>query len=130
GCDKGLSLAGFHLRDFAAMEHHAAHQLHIEMPLSERAFGGLAHRGEGLGQDIVQILAVGQPFAKLNCLRTQRLIRKEFEFRLTGIDWRTPRVEAFHPPVVGTAENLGCESAKRNHGSRASLPRFEYAVRE
>ena len=53
GRDQGLALAGLHLGDHPAMQHDAAHQLHVEMALAERAFGGFAHGGEGVDQDIL-----------------------------------------------------------------------------
>ena len=62
--DQGLAFAGPHLGDLALVQDHAADQLHVEMALAERALGGLAHGGEGLGQDVVQGLALGQPLAQ------------------------------------------------------------------
>ena len=50
------------------MQHHAAHQLHVEMALAERALGRLAHRGEGLGQQVVERLAFGEARAELAVL--------------------------------------------------------------
>jgi hypothetical protein len=57
--DQGLALAGAHLGDLAAMEDDAADQLHVVMALAERALRRLAHRGEGLGQQIVQVVLEG-----------------------------------------------------------------------
>ncbi len=42
------------------MQDHAAHQLHVEVALAQGALGRLAHVGEGVGQDVVERLAVGQ----------------------------------------------------------------------
>ena len=58
GRDQGLAFAGLHLGDHAAMQHDAAHQLHVEMALAERALGRLAHGGEGVGQEVVELGAV------------------------------------------------------------------------
>ena len=55
--DQRLAFAGLHLGDVALMQHHAADQLDVEMPLAEGALGRLAHRGEGGNQDVVQRLA-------------------------------------------------------------------------
>ena len=55
---QGLALAGLHLGDIAFVQHDAADQLHVEMPLAEGALGGLAHGGEGRNQNVVQGLAV------------------------------------------------------------------------
>ena len=49
-----LALAGAHLGDLAAVEHDAADHLHVVVPLAEHALGGLAHRRERLGQQIVE----------------------------------------------------------------------------
>ena len=110
------------------MQNHAADKLHIEVPLAERALGCLPHSGEGFGQEIVDGLAIGEALAEFHRLGAQLLAGERLELGLKGVDRWDPRVEAFQAPVVGTAENLGCESAKRNHGSRASLPRYENAA--
>ena len=60
--DQRLAFAGLHFGDPALVQHHAADQLHVEMALAQRALGGLAHGGEGFGQEVVEGLAVGQPF--------------------------------------------------------------------
>ena len=52
--DQRLAFAGLHLGDGALVEHHAAHQLHVEMALAEGALGGLADRGEGRNQQVVE----------------------------------------------------------------------------
>jgi hypothetical protein len=43
-----LALAGAHLRDLAVVQHHAAHQLHVEMAHAQRALAGFAHHRERL----------------------------------------------------------------------------------
>jgi hypothetical protein len=40
--DQRLAFAGLHLGDLALMQDHAAHQLHVEMALAERALRRLA----------------------------------------------------------------------------------------
>ena len=73
GRDQGLAFAGLHLGDHAAMQHDAAHQLHVEMALAERAFGRLAHGGEGIGQQIVELRPIGEPLPELpRCGRAAR----------------------------------------------------------
>ena len=52
--DQRLAFAGLHLGDLALVQHHAADQLHVEMPLAERALGGLAHGGEGRHEQVVE----------------------------------------------------------------------------
>ena len=46
------------------MQHDAADHLHVEMALAEHALGGLAHGGEGFGQEIVERFALGQAVAQ------------------------------------------------------------------
>jgi hypothetical protein len=46
------------------MEDDAADHLHVVMALAEHALGRLAHRGEGLGQNLVERLARRQPLAE------------------------------------------------------------------
>ncbi len=48
-----LAFAGFHLGDVAFVQHHAADQLHVEMPLAERALGGFTHCRERRDQNVV-----------------------------------------------------------------------------
>ena len=55
-----LALTGPHLGDVAQVQRGAAHDLHVEVPLAERAPGRLADRGERLGQQVVERLAVGE----------------------------------------------------------------------
>ena len=62
--DQRLALAGAHLGDLAAVEDDAADHLHVVMALAEHALGRLAHRGEGLGQQVVERLALGEPLAE------------------------------------------------------------------
>ena len=49
-----LAFAGLHLGDLARVQHHAADQLHIEVPHAHRANTGLAHHRERLGKNLVQ----------------------------------------------------------------------------
>ena len=66
-----LALAGLHLRDAALVQHHAAEQLHVEMPHLHGAHGRLAHRGERLAHQVVHRFAVLQPLAEARRLRAQ-----------------------------------------------------------
>ena len=63
-CHQRLAFAGLHLGDIAFVQHHSADQLDVEMPLAERALGGLPNGGEGRNQNVVQRLAVGELFAE------------------------------------------------------------------
>ncbi len=63
--DERLAFARLHLGDLAAVQHHAADQLHVEVPHVEHAASGLAHDGEGFDEQIVERLAVGDALAEL-----------------------------------------------------------------
>ena len=69
-----LAFAGLHLGDVALVQHHAADQLHVEMALTERALGGLAHGGEGRHQHIVQRLALGKLLLEVGGARPELLV--------------------------------------------------------
>ena len=62
---EGLALTGLHLGDVAQVQRGAAHDLHAEVPLAERAGGRLADDGERLGQQLVEGLAVGVALLEL-----------------------------------------------------------------
>ncbi len=49
-----LSFAGLHLRDLAAVQDDAAHELDVEVAHVEDSFAPLAGDGEGLGEDLVE----------------------------------------------------------------------------
>ena len=61
--DQGLALTGAHLGDVAQVQGRPTHDLHVVVPLAERALGGLADRGERLGQQVVEGLAVREALA-------------------------------------------------------------------
>ena len=104
--DQRLAFAGAHLGDRALVQHHAADQLHVEMALLERALGGLAHGGEGRGEQIVEGLAGGELGAERlrSCRATAR--RSGRRTRLQRVDRGDFRPIALQPPVVRRAEHL------------------------
>ena len=54
--DERLALTGAHLGDVAQVEGATTHDLDVVVPLAERPLGRLTHRGEGLGQEVVERL--------------------------------------------------------------------------
>ena len=66
--DERLAFAGAHLGDLALVQHHAADQLHVEVPQAQRAARGLADDGERLGQHVVERLAGGEFVAEIAVL--------------------------------------------------------------
>jgi hypothetical protein len=123
--DQRLAFAGLHLGDIAFVQHHAADQLHIEMPLAERALGRLAHGGEGRNQNVVEGLAVGELFAEFGGACFQRLVRKCGDLRLERVDGVDAGLISLDPPVIGGAEKLAGERA--DHAKFLSL-RFGVAA--
>ncbi len=103
--DQRLAFAGLHLGDHPAMQHDAAHQLDVEMPLAQRALGGLPHRGEGVDQDVVEGLAGGQPAAQPLGALAQLVVAQGFEAGLERVDRRDDGVEALDVAIVGRAKN-------------------------
>ena len=55
-----FAFAGFHFGDHAAMQHHAADQLHIEMAHTQYALGGFTHNGKCLDQQTIQRCTGGE----------------------------------------------------------------------
>ena len=107
GGDERLAFARPHLRDVAAVEHHAAHELDVEMALAERALGRLADGCESFRQDVVQIFAAGQTCFKRVRHRPQFGVGLGLELVLERVDFLdaleiTPEL----PLVGGTEESL------------------------
>ena len=74
GRRQGLALTGLHLGDVAEVESCAAHDLHVVGALAERALGRFAHRGEGLGHELVERLARRVPRSQFGGLAAQFLV--------------------------------------------------------
>jgi hypothetical protein len=106
-----LAFAGLHLGDIALVQHHAADQLDVEMPLAEGALGRLADGGEGRHQDVVERLALGELLAEFAGARFQRLVRQLRDLGLKRVDGVDAGLISLHPPVVGGAEKLAGERA-------------------
>src|SRR5450759_910173 len=116
--DQRLALAGLHLGDAAQVQRRAAHQLHVEVPLAQRALRDLADGGERLGQQVVLGLAVGQALAVGVGQRPQLGIGQVDEVVLDDVD--LPR-QALEP-----AQDLaftGPQDSVQHHVS-SSLLRF------
>ncbi len=107
GGDQRLAFAGLHLGDLAFVQHHAADQLDVEMPLAKRALGGLAHCRECLGQKILQGLAVAPPLLERGRHREKFIVRFCFELGFQRIDLRDKRLLGLDLAVVHRAEKAG-----------------------
>ncbi len=96
------------------MQDHAALELHVEVALAQGSLGRLAHRGEGLGQQVVERFALGEALAELDGLAFQLLVGELDHLWLKRVDLRHGLVEAFDDPVVGRPEERPGKRAK--HG--------------
>jgi hypothetical protein len=108
GGDQGLALAGLHLGDLALVQHQAACELDVEMALSEGPFRGLAHRGEGVDEHVVEALPRRQTPAQPIGTGAQLVVRELFELRLDRVDRRHRALHGLEGAVIrGTDEFLG-----------------------
>ena len=104
--DEGLALSRLHLGDVAEVEGGASHDLHVVGALPDGAPGGFAHGREGLGEQVVEALAVGQALLELVRLRAQFLIRHILERRLQGVDLFGDHLEFLESSPLTGAEDL------------------------
>ena len=103
--DERLAFTGTHFRNPALMQHHAAKQLHIVMPLAEGAFRRLADSGEGLYQHIVEGLAVGVALAEFVGAPAQLVVCQLFGIRLDRIDLADHALKPLNFAIIGAAKN-------------------------
>ena len=106
GRDQRLAFAGLHLRDLAAVQHHAADQLHVEVPHVQRAAAGLADDGEGLGQQVVERLSLPEARPEFVCLGAQLFVRERFDGRLERVDLDNEGGQALQFALVGGTEDF------------------------
>jgi hypothetical protein len=115
GGHQRLAFAGLHLADHAAVEHHAAHELDVEMALTEGALGGLPHRRESVRQDVVEGFALAQALLQLLRPRSQLVIRQLRDRRLQGVDLVGGFLQALDVAIVGGAEESLREGGDIEH---------------
>ena len=117
-----FAFAGLHLRDLALVQHHAADQLHVEVPHLHRAPARLAHHRESLGQNLVErvllrlldLVRVGNAFEprrnprfELGRLGLQLFIRELLDLRLHRTDFNHDRSKPLEQPLIRRAKNFG-----------------------
>ena len=120
GRHQRLAFAGLHLGDPPLVQHHAADQLDVEVPLPERALAGLAHGRERLDQDVVERGAFGDLLLERVGARPQLLVGELLELALERVDLRHARQIALDPPLVRRAEKLAGKGA--DHAGSPSNP--------
>ena len=86
GTDQRLAFTGAHFGNLAVMQHHAAHQLHVEMAHAEFALASFANHCKGFRQQVIKRFAIGVALTEFIRLGTQLLIAKSLQRRLKRID--------------------------------------------
>jgi hypothetical protein len=104
--DQGLAFAGAHLGDLAAMQHHAADQLYVEVTHAERAPARLPYRGESFRHQFVKLRTPIQAISELGCLLPQSTVAERLEVLLEFIDALDVLLIALDQALVATAKNL------------------------
>ena len=104
--DERLALAGLHLGDVALVEDDAAHQLHVEEAHVHRALERLAHRGERLEEDLVEVLAVLDALPELGRLRGELGVGELLELGLERADVLRLLGEPLEAPAFADAQDL------------------------
>jgi hypothetical protein len=107
GRDQRLAFAGAHLGDLALVQHHPADELDVEVPQAQRAARSLADRGEGLGQQSLQVLAASQPLAELRGLALELVVAQRLERFFERVRAGDTFVVAAQKPLIAAAEQLG-----------------------
>ena len=131
GRDQGLALTGLHLGDVAEVQRRAAHDLDVVVPLADDPLRGLAHRGEGLGHQVVEGLALLEPGLELGGHALQLGVAHLDEVVLDGVDRLGDRLQLTQDLAFADAEQsvenrrhvralLGLQH--KSGGSGATLP--------
>jgi hypothetical protein len=106
GGHEGLALTRLHLGDVAEVESGAAHELHVEVTKAEGAAARFAHRGERLGQQVVERLPVGIALAQLDGLVLELLVGERVESVFEGVDRRRVVLQPPEGSALADAEDL------------------------
>ena len=113
GGDKGLALPGLHLGDAAGVQDDAAHELDVEGPHAQGAPGALAGDGEGLDEEIVEGLVLGEALLELLGLLAELVVGESLGLRLEGVNaaneagqvlWGQPNTAGRGSVQAGTLE--------------------------
>ena len=104
--DEGLAFAGLHFGDAPLVEHDAADELDMEGLHAQHAPRGLAHSGEGLGQEVVGRLAVRETFLEFARHGLELVVAHRGEARLELFDRVGDRIYFLQFPVGIASEDL------------------------
>ena len=105
--DERLAFAGLHLGDLAFVQHHAAHQLDVEVPHVQHAPAGLAHDRERFRQQSSSDVAVGDALPEFDGLAAELFVGERLDRRLERVDFRDERTQTLDFPFVLGADDLG-----------------------
>ena len=105
--DERLALTGLHLGDPPEVQRGAAHDLDVEVALTEDPLAGLADGREGLGEEVVEVLDPLLPVRadgvearpELGGERAQLVVGAALHLRLERGDLRNDRLE--HLELLG-----------------------------
>ena len=113
--DQRLAFAGAHLGDGAAVQNHAADQLHVKRSQAQRPLGGLAHHREGRHQQAVEGRAGGDLLPEFACLGAQLGVRQLADLGLERGDFSGARPQRLDAAIVGRAEDFAGHAAETDH---------------
>ena len=117
GGDQRLAFAGLHLSDGAAVQDHAADELHVEVAHVDHAAAGLPADGKRLGQDAIQRLAVGDALPESDGLAAQVVVAEAEQPAFKLADARDDGAHAFEDARVLGAKNLFCDVTEQGNPS-------------
>ena len=104
--DEGLALAGGHLRDLALVEHHAAHELDVEVAHAEPPAADLPHHREDLGEDLVEVGPFLELLPQLVRALAESLVRPASDLGLQRVDGGHPGPHPLDVALVLGPEDL------------------------
>ncbi len=105
--DERLAFTGLHFRDAARVEHHAADELHIEVPHVQHAPPRFAHHRKRLRQDVVKRFTASETGAELHGLPAKVGLAERGDARLERVDARDDRTQALQFALVLRADDFG-----------------------
>jgi hypothetical protein len=113
GRHEGLALASLH-RDLAAVRHHTANELDVEVPHLQHAAARFANDRERLREHVVERFAVGRraEFGSLAQAARRRAVRSSFQLMAATMGAKSLQVT-----LVLRANDL-CEDRVNNHQGR------------
>jgi hypothetical protein len=106
GGGEGLAFTGAHFGNLARVQHHAAHQLHVEVAHPVHPLAGFANHGKSFGQQGIEALALGDTLTEFVRLAAQLLIGQGLNLRLECVDGTHRLGVLANQPVIAAAENF------------------------